>query len=435
MPFLGSFGILMFLLLMQFLIRYLPELVGRGLPLTVLGELISYSLAYMVVLAVPMATLIGTVATFGSLAESRAYLVSKSAGISLVQIGWPALALGFVLVGGMAYFNNVMLPEANYRMKGLWIDIRTKKPGFELEPGVFYDGIEGYTILAQRIPPESNELYGVTILETSPGSERTTLIAERGELASEPGGILTMTLHEGEAHRFKRVVEAGASVERYERLAFSTNRIRFDLSNLDFQRSGRDASRSDRSTPTSEMLVRVDTLNSEVATTIGDLRENLMSPPKTPPKLGERLQLRPRYDIALRQVRQQRRDIEAAAMTAQWKRDRINRYWVEIYKKFSLATACVIFVLVGIPLGLAVPRYGVGPVGAAGVFIFLFYWVTLNQGEKLADRGFLPAWVGMWVANVLIGLVGVYLFRREQREPVGRDWLGALLSLLPKTRG
>jgi len=110
LPFLAAFGTLMFLLLMQFLIKWLPQLVGRGLPFGAMAELVTYSLAYMVTLAVPMAWLIAQLAAFGRLAESRAYLVVKSAGVPLWRLAWPTLIVGAGLVGALGYFNNVMLP-------------------------------------------------------------------------------------------------------------------------------------------------------------------------------------------------------------------------------------------------------------------------------------------------------------------------------------
>ncbi|RMF54733.1 MAG: LptF/LptG family permease, partial [Bacteroidetes bacterium] len=114
-PFLGWLATLMFLLLMQFLIRYLPDLVGKGLPLGVVLELIVYNLAYMVVLAVPMSVLIATLMTFGRLAETKAYAVIKGAGVSFPQLVWPVLVAGLVVAGAMWHFNNVILPEANFR--------------------------------------------------------------------------------------------------------------------------------------------------------------------------------------------------------------------------------------------------------------------------------------------------------------------------------
>ena len=180
LPFVAALLTLLFLLLMQFLIHYLPDLVGRGLPPVAVAELIAYSLAYMVTLAVPMAWLVALLASFGRLAESRGYLVAKSAGISLPRLAWPALAVGLVLTGGMVYFNNQMLPEANYRLNGLWRDIRVSRPGFALTPGEFYTDVNGYAIRADAIPPDSaGLLLGVTVFESGTGGDTISSIARQ----------------------------------------------------------------------------------------------------------------------------------------------------------------------------------------------------------------------------------------------------------------
>ena len=204
-PFLGWLATLMFLLLMQFLIKYLPDIAGKGLPVPVIAELIVYNLAYMAVLAVPMSALLATLMVFGDLAESQAYAVMKNAGISLMQLLWPVLVAGLLLTAAMTYFNNNMLPEANFRAKNLWQDIRTKKPGFELRPGVFYDGINGYSILVRDLPADSNELIDVTIYDYTEGSRRAAVIkARRGQLTTiGDGEALDLELQDGEVHRLK----------------------------------------------------------------------------------------------------------------------------------------------------------------------------------------------------------------------------------------
>src|SRR5690606_3076520 len=201
------------------------------------------SLAYMVTLAAPMSWLIALITAFGRLSESRAYLVVKSAGVSLFQLAWPTLLVGAALALGMAYFNNVLLPDANYRMANLWRDIRLARPGFELEPGAFYTGIEGYAIRAEAIPPDSaGLLLGVTVFDASQGGEQTVLVAREGRLASTYGGRrLEMTLDDGEVHR--RLARDGP----YERLTFDRYRLAFDLSGLSFERRETDdGPRSDR---------------------------------------------------------------------------------------------------------------------------------------------------------------------------------------------
>ncbi|GIV59680.1 MAG: permease [Rhodothermaceae bacterium] len=441
-PFLGWLGILMFLLLMQFLIRYLPDLVGKGLPLAVVLELIVYNLAYMLVLAVPMSVLIATLMTFGRLAESNAYAVIKGAGVSLPQLVWPVLVAGALLAGGMWYFNNEVLPEANFRARNLWWDIRKKKPGFELRPGVFYEGLNNYSILVQHIPPDDpNRLQDVLIYDYTEGSrQRVDIKARQGRIRPlEDGQRVDLILHDGEIHRRNRPPSM-REPERYERLAFERYRLRLDLSDFIFERSDPDRTRrSDRTMRSAEMLRVVDSLEQSLARErqallaqtlrLATARDTTSHGADRPPALptvaagpdtlhrAARAVLRdlPRsrqyevYDVAVQRARQTRTEIDNARRTLQWQEEQANRYRVEIHKKRSIALACLIFVLVGAPLGLSIRRGGLGTAGALALGLFLFYWVTLVQGEKLADRNLLSPWVGMWAANLVTLVAGLWL--------------------------
>ena len=438
-PFLGWLGTLMFLFLMQFLMKYLPDIVGKGLPLGVILELISYNLAYMVVLAVPMSALLATLMTFGQLASSNSYLVIKSAGISLRQLIWPVTLAGLLLTACMGYFNNEVLPEANFRAKNLWHDIRTKKPGFELRPGIFYDGLGQYSILVQERPPGTNKLVDVTIYDYTEGTRRQTVIkARRGRIETKGNGAaLDLILHDGEVHRIIPGSISRDQPERYERLRFNRYRMRLDLSDFAFERSNpRESYRSDRTMPTVDMIRLVDSLQTKVAADRRRLRalgqqllrpdSSVQEPRSLPATTGpdtlsapptDRVMLttltgaqqQEVYTTALSQARSTRATLEDLHRTLSWETKRISRYLVEVHKKISIALACLIFMLVGAPLGLSIRRGGLGTAGALAVGIFLFYWVTLVQGEKLADRGLLEPWTGMWGANVVLSLAGLWL--------------------------
>jgi len=442
-PFFGWLGTLMFLLLMQFLIRWLPELAGKGLPLFVIIELIAYNLAYMLVLAVPMSVLLASLMAYGQLAESQAYVVIKSAGVSLGQLIWPTLMVGLLVAGGMTYFNNVVLPEANFRARNLWVDVRSKRPGFELQPGVFYDGLEGYSILVQERPPNSNRLLDVTIYDYTEGRNRQAVIkAERGRLVAKNGGVtIELVLRNGEMHRVLPPAP-GQRAPRYERLAFDRHTLRLDLSDFVFERNSRDGgARTDRTTPTPEMLRRVDSMQAKAQRHQAELYEvlhGLLSydttrsrdyqglPQSAYQTAGaDTLKPHPTKYVALRGMhsQEQRNVFYTAAQRAQsmksdasdiernvnWQLRRVNQYMVEVYKKYSIALACLIFTLIGAPLGLSIRRGSLGAVGGYSLAIFLFYWVTLVQGEKLADRGLLPPWLGMWIANAIMLVVGTWL--------------------------
>ena len=427
-PILGWLGTLMFLLLMQFLIRYLPDIAGKGLPFTVIVELVAYNLAYMLVLAVPMSVLIGTMMVFGRMTESRAYVVAKSAGVSPMQLIWPTLLVGVVLTAGMTYFNNIILPEANFRARNLWQDIRQKRPGFQLREGVFYEGLNRYSILVQRMSHETGLMEDILIYDYTDESRSQTVIkAREGRLVSAEGRPeMVLTLHKGEVHRLLRNQRPEVA-ERYERLAFDRYRFRLDLSDFEFERSDPETGyRSDRTMRTSDMINIVDSLRMSVEKAREKMAEGATGILKTPLSVDSswteaadsgrvalaglaRTDFRRVYDAAVINARTSRAVLDDTRRGMDYEDERADRFRVEIHKKFSIAVACIIFILIGAPLGLSIRGGGLGRAGMWSTAIFLFYWVTLVQGEKLADRGYLTPWVGMWVANLVMTVLGVWL--------------------------
>ncbi len=445
-PFLGWLGTITFLLLMQFLIRFLPDIVGKGLSPQLIVELIAYNLANMVVLAVPMSVLIASLMAFGKLSETNAYLVMKSAGVSLPRLLWPTVLLTLALSGGMWYFNNEILPEANYRARNLWMDIRRKKPGFQLEPGVFYRGLSGYSILIRRIPALSNELQDILIYDYTGVTEQpVTIKAARGRLDPAPDGRrLTLVLYNGEVH-FQVGANTAETEKRYERLGFGTYRLQLDLADFQFERTSPEQGyRSDRTMRTADMVGIVDSLQQSAAHIRANLAGLLRADPLpgdalwikqtlegAPPSAGERLpaaeappprvahpalagldsvQAAETVARAVQRVEVTRSQAAEMRLTLEWEAQRMNRYQVEIHKKTSIALACVIYMLIGAPLGLFMRRGGLARSGAIAMAIFLFYWITLVQGEKAADRGLLAPWLGMWVANIAASAAAVWLF-------------------------
>ena len=429
-PFFGWLATLLFLLLMQFLIKYLPDIAGRGLPVGLIVELISYNLAYMVVLAVPMSALLSALMAFSRLSKSQAYAVIKSSGISLVQLLWPTFVVACVLTAGMTYFNNVVLPESNFRARNLWQDVRSKRPDFELQPGIFYEGVRNYSILVRERDPDTHELRDIVIYDYTHGRSGTVIKARAGTLESG-GSSVDLVLKEGEAHR---LIQSSSvrSKERYERLSFDTYRLRLDLSDFILERSDPKVGyRSDRTTRTGDMIRLVDSLDASVAATQAELHalteelsagESAERPPaeldSIPPPIARvafaglgRSDGRQLYEHAIGQARAMRTRINDLGRRLKRETTSANRNRVEIQKKFSIALACLIFVFIGAPLGLSIRRGRTGLSVGIALGVFLFFWVALVQGEKLADRGFISPWIGMWFANIFIGLIGLlFLF-------------------------
>ncbi len=438
---LGWLGTLMFLLVMQFLIKYLPDLAGKGLPLGVMLELIAYNLAYMVVLAVPMSLLIGAMMTFGRIAESRAWLVIKASGVSPIRLIWPTLLIGAFVATGMTYFNNRVLPEANFRARNLWYDIRRKRPDFELRPGMFYEGVRGYSILVQNVAAGSGTLEDILIYDYTDNAQ-TVIKAREGCLLPLPDRPeLALTLFDGEIHRMPEGQQFFRAEERYERLTFDKYRMTLDASEFAFERSAESrTNRSDRTMSTRDMIGFVDSLRQSIDSSLvrltayfepgsfgGNAPETRMpvarepfrepflaalpaggtgsaeAPGRSPP--GDEQILAK----AIEKARNMRMTIDDTQRATAWELQRADRFLVEIHKKYSIAIACLIFMLIGAPLGLSTRRGGLSSAGIPAAGIFLFYWVTLVQGEKLADRGFLDPWIGMWIANLVMIAAGLWL--------------------------
>jgi lipopolysaccharide export system permease protein len=438
----GWLAMLILLLLLQFLIRYQKELVGKGIPLGAIAELIAYNLSYMVTLAVPMSMLIAVLTAFGRLAESRAYDAARSAGISLPQLAWPVLLAAGAVSLGMLHVNNEVLPEANFRARSLWQDIRRSTPGFALTPGVFYEGLSGYSILVDAAPLPGR-LRGVTVFDYTDGVDRTRVIrAEAGRLESQPGDRVDLVLEEGSIGRILPMPEYES--ERDERLVFETLRIRLDLSSFGFERSQNPSSyRTDRTTPTREMVALVDSIQSDIdvreaqaAAEMDSLMRVVFAPEardslvygvplsaSSPPTEGDPLagldaEGRQRVvDLAAGEVRALRRHVEMRSAGTEYLRSQVGGYRVEIHKKYAVALACLVFALVAAPLALRFRRGGLAATGGVALGIFLFYWVLLVNGEKLADRGMLAPWVGMWAANGFLGGLGLWLLVSSRGLP------------------
>lgn len=447
-PFVFCFFTLMFLLLMQFLILYIDMLVGKGLPLGIILELIITNLASMVVLAMPMAVLVSCLMAFGKITELNELAALKAAGINPIHLVKPVLVTGVLLSVFLVWFSNDVLPDANQRARSLFIDIRLKKPGFDLKPGEFYDGIDGYTFLVKDITNESDSLRNVTVYQQPDRNRKEAFIkAKKGRLESEhQGQTMNLYLHDGSILRFLDRRKEGKKITVLEETDFDRYRISFDLSDLSFSRSNpQERSRNDRTMNVQAMMALVDSLHQEVSSQKQLILENKnYFVPKAPKEDVERQSVSRRFhtqpdslkkapyssryvalnvldseseqrtlhDLTLSKLRSYQSFVEDVSVDTEWRINKIARYMVEVHKKFAIPFACIIFVLLGAPIGMFTRRGNLGYAALIGAIFLTFYWISIIQGEKLADRMFIAPATGMWYSNVLLSLVGMYLVIR-----------------------
>jgi len=441
-PFIFCFFTLMFLLLMQFLILYIDLLVGKGLPFGVIIELIITNLASMVVLAIPMAVLVACLMAFGKFTELNELTALRAAGINPIHVINPVLVASLLLSVFLIWFSNDVLPDANQRARSLFIDIRLKKPGFDLKENEFYEGIDNYTFLVRNITNESDSLRDVTIYQHPTNQRQEAFIkAQKGRLqSSESGQTLTLYLSDGSVLRYLDQRKRGRSVDVYEETHFNRYRISFDLSELAFSRSNpANRSRNDRTMDIQAMMAVVDSLRYQIKNqrdnissndryilpNIEQLSEEYKRRLKTrDDSLAEKpyqskfialqqaetktMQQNTHHD-ALRQLRNYSSNYENVISDTEWRIEKISRFLVEVHKKFSIPLACIVFVLLGAPIGMYTKKGNLGYAALIGTVFLTFYWISIIQGEKLADRLFISPFTGMWFSNIVLGFIGLLM--------------------------
>ncbi len=429
-PFFGSFFFLMSVFVLQFVMKFMDQLVGKGLSGAVITELMMLNLAWMMVLAVPMAVLVATLMAFGSMAATNEVTAMKAGGISLYRMMFPVAIASLVVTYLMIEFNNKVLPEANHRSKTLTIDIRRKKPTLSLVPGLFNQDMNGMSILVRKTFEESNELEGVTIYNHSDPNKNTVITARRGKLSfSGDYQKLVMDLYDGEIHDVDHT-----RPKAYRIIHFQRQRISTVTEGFDFERSAVDQfSRGDRELSSGEMLYMVDSLKGITAgarKTIIDHTDALnqklfygsvdsIAPSKIFWKNIEQ------YTDMKSQLMFYRNNIESEFSNIDYQDKQIREYLVEIHKKYSIPVACFIFILVGAPLGVMARRGGFGIAASLSLGFFLLYWSSLISGEKLADRHVIEPWFGMWAANIVLAAFGVFITYKVGKENIelSFDWI------------
>ncbi len=424
-PFTFAAFVLMFIFLLQFLVKSLDQLAGKGLAPTVIAELIALSLAWMVVLAIPMAVLVATLMAFGHLASTNQITALRASGMSLYRMIAPVLIAGAVVCYLLVLFNNEVLPDANHRTKILLNDISRKKPTISIVPGMFSQLMPGYTILVRRTFEQSNDLEGVTIFDYSSPGVLTTITGEHGTISfSSDYRKLIMDLADGEIHE-----QGNREGKQYRRIRFATHRIAMDAEGFDFQRSTEGTfDRGDRELSAFAMRRIVDSLETLSQAALGRLRETLEKHSREPIDTGSPQLIAGAADRAA----MLKASLQSEQSYLTYLRNEMNKYEVEIYKKYAIPFACIVFVLVGAPLGIMARRGTFGAGASLSLGFFLLYWSALIQGERLADRGLMDPLIAMWMANAVIGVLGLYLTIRTARESLTLD-LSWIQRLVPKS--
>jgi lipopolysaccharide export system permease protein len=451
------------------------NLVGKGLPASVILEVFLLTIPFIVAMTLPMAVLVAVLYAFSHLAADHEVTAMKASGISVGRLLVPVLG-GSALVGALALaWNDQVLPRSNHRLRTLLVDIQRKKPTFQLKEQVINEVVSGQFFLrAARIDPASNRLKDVTIYDLEDADRRRIITADSGRMAYTPGGTdLYLTLLDGEIQEVKRTAP-----DQFNRTFYRTNRIRVAGIANTLERTENDTYRGDREMTICGMQDVVAQARADAsrarrearAAVVEDLRRlgglkltggpdpgaaaataspglycrflrgalgwlepaeaeaaqlpaTQIPPPSRPPSVTSAITAGATASVAQR--------VRAA-------RQRAAIYEVEIQKKLAISAACVIFALLGVPLAIRFPRGGVGLVIGTSLAVFSVYYMGLIGGEELGDRLIVSPFFAMWTPNLIFAAVGLgllWVVRREGSTAHGGDWddlRGALLGWAPK---
>lgn len=436
-PFFATFLIAVFVLVMQFIWLYLDDLVGKGLDLFTVIELVGFVAATAVQLALPLAMLLSSIMTFGQLGESFELVAIKSAGIPLLRFMRPLFVVAFILTGVAFVFANNIIPVAQLKLNALKYDIIVKKPAFNLKEGVFFDKIEGYVIKVGKKEKDDSTIRDVVIYEKNNGLQDNFLVAEYGVMRVTKDNFLQFKLYNGwnyqeEGSRYNPNTD-------FTRFGFKQYIKDFDLSKLQVLHRTNDTlfKYDPKLYNIAQLTKALDSLGDihtvfakqaviDLAPSLRFLRYDEQKWPRPaatinkkaksfddiiPDSLQTSIMDRARISItgATNNLQILARDYAA-------RQDMVTVHWIEWHRKFTLSIACVVLFLVGAPLGSIIRKGGLGaPLVFATIFFVLFHLLN-TFGEKLAKQQVTGPLEGMWLSTLFFVPIGVFLTFKAMRD-------------------
>ncbi len=437
--FFATFFVCIFILLMQFVWMHVKDLVGKGVEVSVLAEFFVYAVANVVPLALPLAILLASLISFGNLGEKFELTAMKAAGISLFRIMRPlAIGIAFISVGAFFFSNNV-LPKSQMKLWALIFSLRQKSPELEIPVGEFYDGVSGYNIYVRHKDKKTGTLCDMMIYDFSEGFQNATvMVADSGKLAfSDDKKYLILRLYNGESFENLNQQQQRTAKQKnipYRRETFAEKQLlidfdtefnRYDESVLEDQHVSKNVAQLVRSIDSVQVLAteksREQSKNLVQNRYFG--REQKSGRVLIPVETAERTEYdidslfarlspilqRTAMDAAVDKATVQCDQVEYNALLLDDSQRYIRKHEIELYRKFTLAFACLIFFFIGAPLGAIIRKGGLGAPVVISVIMFIVYYIIDNTGYKMAREALWPCWAGMWLSSFVLLPIGIFL--------------------------
>jgi len=443
-----TFFICLFIVLMQFLWKYVDELVGKGLSVSVIGELFFYAAITMVPTALPLAVLLASLMTFGNLGEKFELTALKAAGISLLKIMRPLIVFMLFLAIGAFFFQNYVLPVAQTKMYTLLFSVRQKSPEVEIPVRSFYDQIPGMNLYVEKKNPDTGMLYDMIIYDVSRGLDNSRVIlADSGKLNfTEDKTHLFLHLYRGEMFENLRDNSMGATSSNYlpfRRESFTDKQIyfifdanfnRMDEETMRNQYVGKNVSELSKSIdsigfivdsigysygneikriPYLQLSYEIPAVQSHGSRDVSQVRrpqvaltepidiDTLFSGPTA-------AQARMYVTQAIAKANRQKNEFEYRSAVLIEQERLMRRHGIELNKRFTLSFACLIFFFIGAPLGAIIKKGGIGTPLVISVFLFIIYFIFDNMGYKMARDGKVDVWIGIWLSSAVLTPLGIF---------------------------
>lgn len=427
-PFIATFFITLFVLVLQFFWLYIDDIVGKGLDFFTIARLMSYVTASVVPLALPLAILLSSIMTFGSLGETFELVAIKSAGIPLLRFMRPLLVTSIIVCVVAFLFNNYVIPQATLKLNTLKYDIIVTKPALDIKEGVFYDKIDGYVIKIGK-KEENGTIRNVVIYEKNYNLQDNITVADSGLMKISPDKrYLEFYLNSGWMNTEKG--ERNTTQTEFTRLGFKDFKKVFDLSSFVIKKTEDSVFKDNwRMLTVSQLDKAVDSLQktriksvkslaTEAAATLPfarNLDSNWKIPPQDVPKVRSFSEVVPDstrsffYEINIGQANSAKAVMERYAAEFNARKTDMRLHLIEWHRKFSMSAACLVLFLIGAPLGSIIRKGGIGTPLIFAVIFFVVFFLLSNYGEKFVKQDVLKPWVGMWLATAGLTPIGIFL--------------------------
>ncbi|MEI7980942.1 MAG: LptF/LptG family permease [Bacteroidota bacterium] len=437
-PLVMTFFIALFILLMQFVWKYIDDLVGKGLEWYIIMKLLFYASSTFVPLALPLAILLSSLMTFGNLGEHYELVTIKAAGISLSRIMRPLIIVSILISLLAFYFANVVLPIANLKFLSLLYDVREKKLAFNLKEGVFYDGIEGFVIRVGDKDKDGNTIRDVIVYDHSKHMGNISLTtAEWGKMELSPDKrFLVFRLFNGTNYEERIDLRGNETTRPFQRTKFSEQYQMFDLSTFQLTRTDENLFKKNYEMQNIYQLRHaIDSIKAQLNADRKNYNQGYMNnlPFYSKLQTGKSRQAgKPDTVKAVEFIsdvisffpakersailESARNGALAAKQNLEITRDNlltksrlVYKHEIVYHKKFSFSLACFLLFFIGAPLGAIIRKGGLGMPAVISTLFFILFWIISFMGEKYSAEGVLPAWEGMWIASAVLLPIGIFL--------------------------